>query len=62
MLLDNKSNGKVGDKLKEILRPDAKLSVISGLVSIYAFEALKQELDKIDGARILSVRMGDCNR
>ena len=44
MFLDNKKNGKVGDALREHLTKGAKLSVISGLFSIYGFESLKNEL------------------
>lgn len=53
MLLDNKKNGKVGDELKKHLSTGTKLSVMSGLFSIYGFEALKKELKSVDGARFL---------
>lgn len=53
MLLDNKKNGKVGDELRKHLSNGAKLSVMSGLFSIYGFEALKKELKSVDGARFL---------
>jgi len=43
MLLDNKKNGKVGDELRKYLTDGAKLSVISGLFSIYGFESLKKK-------------------
>ncbi len=53
MLLDNKKNGKVGDELRKHLSTETKLSVMSGLFSIYGFEALKKELKSLDGARFL---------
>ena len=53
MLLDNKKNGKVGDELKKHLSAGAKLSIVSGLFSIYGFEALKKELKSVDVARFL---------
>ncbi|MEG1087711.1 MAG: SNF2-related protein, partial [Cetobacterium sp.] len=52
-LLDNKSIGRVGDKLQENLKKGTKLSIISAYFTIYAFEALKKELEKIEGLRLL---------
>lgn len=53
MLLDNKKNGKVGDKFGENISTDSKLSIISGLFSIYGFEELKKELVKVESVRFL---------
>jgi len=53
MLLDNKKTGKVGDKLKESISKKSRLSIISGLLSIYAYDALKKELAKIESVRFL---------
>ncbi len=53
MLLDNKKNGKVGDELRKHLSIGTKLSVMSGLFSIYGFEVLKKELKVVDSARFL---------
>ena len=53
MLLDNKKNGKVGDELRKHLSIGTKLSVMSGLFSIYGFEVLKKELKAVDSARFL---------
>lgn len=53
MLLDNKKNGRVGDTLRESLQSGSRLSIISGLFSIYAFDALKKELNRIDKVRLL---------
>lgn len=53
MLIDNKNNANIGNNLKEHIQQNAKLSIISGLFSIYAFDALKTELDKIESVRLL---------
>ena len=53
MLLDNKKNGKVGDELRKHLTDGTQLSVISGLFSIYGFDALKKELRHIDRLRLI---------
>ena len=53
MLLDNKKNGKVGDELRRCVSAGSKLSVISGLFSIYGFDALKKELRQIDKLRLV---------
>jgi ERCC4-related helicase len=53
MLLDNKKNGRVGDALRDSFSPDSRLSIISGLFSIYGFNALKKELSRVEGARLL---------
>lgn len=52
-ILDNKRNGKVCDELKENLGTGSKLSVISAYFTIYAFEAMKAELAKIDSMRFI---------
>ncbi len=43
MLIDNKKTSKIGDALKETMTSGSKLSVVSGLFSIYVFAALKKE-------------------
>lgn len=53
MLLDNKKAGKVGDALKENIQSSSKISIISSVFSIYAFDALQKELRKIDSVRLL---------
>lgn len=53
MLIDNKKNGKVGDVLKDNIKKNDKLSIISGYFTIYAFSELKKELNKIDELRLL---------
>ena len=51
--LDNKTQGKVIDKLRDDLKPGTKLSIISAYFTIYAYEELKKELNKIDNLRLL---------
>ena len=53
MLLDNKTQGKVGDVLAESIEKDARLSMLSSLFSIYGYEALQRELGKVAAVRIL---------
>ena len=52
-LLDNKAQGKVIDKLKENIKTGTKLSIISAYFTIYAYEELRKELNKIDSLRLL---------
>ena len=47
-LLDN-INRLLGDDLKQALKPGARLKVAASCFSMYAFEALKAELEKVDG-------------
>jgi len=53
MLIDNKRNGKVGDVLKQNIRNNSKLSIISAYFTIYAFSELKKELTRIKELRLL---------
>lgn len=52
-ILDNKTQGKVIDKLKENIKTGTKLSIISAYFTIYAYEELRKELNKIDSLRLL---------
>lgn len=52
-ILDNKTQGKVIDKLKENIKTGTKLSIISAYFTIYAYEELRKELNKIDGLKLL---------
>lgn len=52
-ILDNKTQGRVGDKLKEEIKSGSKLSIISAYFTIYAYEHLRKELGKIDTLRLL---------
>ena len=40
-ILDNKTQGKVIDKLKDNIKTGTKLSIISAYFTIYAYEELK---------------------
>jgi hypothetical protein len=52
-LLDNHSRGTVGEFLKEKIRAKSTLSVVSAYFTIYAFGALKSQLESIDRMRFL---------
>jgi hypothetical protein len=47
-LIDN-INRLLGDDLKQALKPGARLKIAASCFSMYAYEALKAELEKIDG-------------
>ena len=51
--LDNKQNGEIGDELKEDIKTNSKLSIISAYFTIYAYKELKKELNRIDNLRFL---------
>ena len=51
-LIDN-VNSRLGDDLKEIIQKGSKLSIAASSFSIYAYEALKKELEKIDELRFV---------
>jgi hypothetical protein len=46
-LIDN-INRLLGDDLKRALKPGARLKVAASCFSMYAFEALKAELEQVD--------------
>lgn len=46
-IIDNISR-LLGDELKQTLKPGFRLKIAASCFSIYAFEALKAELEKID--------------
>jgi hypothetical protein len=46
-IIDN-INRLLGEDLKQSLKPGAKLTVAASCFSMYAYEALKAELEKID--------------
>ena len=52
-LIDNRKYGKVIDSIKESLKKDSKVSIISSAFSIYAFNALKKELANINHLNFL---------
>lgn len=47
-VIDN-INRLLGDDLKQSLKQGAKLKVAASCFSMYAYEALKAELEKLDG-------------
>ena len=51
-LIDNVNN-RLGEDLKETIKKGSKLSIAASTFSIYAFEALKKELGKIDELRFI---------
>lgn len=52
-VLDNKSGEVVGDILKQSIKSKSQLSIIAAHFTIYAFDALKTELEKIENLRLL---------
>ena len=52
-MLDNKGNGKVCDELVANIHQGAKLSVISAYFTIYAFNEIKDILNKIGSMRFI---------
>jgi len=53
VLLDNKNHGKVKAELSRVLSADSKLTVLSGLFSIYGYASLKKKLARLEGVRML---------
>lgn len=53
-IIDNKKS-KVIDVLKEGIKKDSKLSIISAYFTIYGFDKLKENLQKIDSLRFLFI-------
>ena len=51
-LIDNIST-LLGDNLKRSIAPGAKLKIAASCFSIYAFEALKEELERIDSLEFI---------
>lgn len=52
-ILNNINTEKVVDKLKKDVKKGTKLSIISAYFTIYAYEELKKELNKIESLRLL---------
>jgi hypothetical protein len=51
-LIDNLNN-LLGDSLKETLRPGSRLRIAASCFSIYAYEALKEELEEIEAVEFI---------
>ncbi len=47
-LRDNHTRGTVADFIRAKTRDGSKLSIVSAYFTIYAYDALKEELDRID--------------
>ena len=52
-IIDNKIHGTVIEELKNSIEKSSKLSVISGLFSIWAFAELQTELEKVEDLRLI---------
>jgi SNF2 family DNA or RNA helicase len=52
-IYDNYSRARVGDFLRNKISPGAELSIVSAYFTIYAYEALKAQLDQIGHLRFL---------
>ncbi|MDQ6997022.1 MAG: phospholipase D-like domain-containing protein, partial [Mariprofundus sp.] len=50
---DNHHRGSIGDFLKDKLRDGANLSFVSAYFTIYAYDALKEQLDQVEHLRFL---------
>ncbi len=50
---DNHQRGAIGDFLRERIKPDSTLSFVSAYFTIYAYAALKDQLDGIEHLRFL---------
>jgi len=61
MLLDNKNHGKVITALKKHLDTSSKISVLSGMFSIYGYAALKKELGNIKDIHLLLSKWDDAS-
>ena len=51
-VIDN-INHLLGDNLKQSIRPGSKLKIAASCFSIYAFEALKQALERIESLEFI---------
>lgn len=50
---DNRDRGKIGDFLREHIRPGANLAIVSAYFTIYAYAELRAQLDTIGELRFL---------
>ena len=60
-LLDN-INRLLGDDLKQTLKHGARLKIAASCFSMYAYEALKAELKKIDGLALCGGLQNECRK
>ena len=52
-MLDNTEGKRLADSLRAALDDDAKLSIISAHISLFAFGELREELERLDSVRVL---------
>lgn len=50
--IDNKFK-KLGDDLKNTIKPNSKIQICASIFSMYGFESLKKELSKIDNLKFI---------
>jgi hypothetical protein len=55
---DNHKRGSAGQFLIESIKPQADLSVVSAYFTIYAYNQLKDQLDRINHLRFFMLRSG----
>ena len=53
MLLDNKGHGLVLDELLRALRPGSQASLLSPALSLFAWDALRAQLARLEHTRLL---------
>ena len=53
LIRDNKEYGNVGDFLREKIKEDSELSIVSAYFTIFAYYELHEQLDKIKNMRFL---------
>lgn len=53
LIKDNYKTGRVGDFLVENIKESPKLSIVTAYFTIYAYQALKEQLDNIEHLRLL---------
>ena len=51
-IIDN-INNLLGDDIRSVLNRDSKLKIAASCFSIYAFEALRKELEKVDSLHFI---------
>lgn len=53
MILDNRGNGKVADVLKEYTTDGTELNIITKKLSLFGYQALKEELETVEQLKLL---------
>lgn len=60
-VINNTHNKILGDELRNIIKVNSKLSILSSFFTIYGYDALHKELNKVDSVRILLNSFGSKN-